>query len=76
MDWMLLKSLNRHKAFGINVLFVTALGINISFCAYADETKVTLEPVTVEASRTSQLAIADAASAGIITKKQLDTCTY
>ena len=72
---MLLKSLNRHKAFGINVLFVTALGINISFCAYADETKVTLEPVTVEASRTSQLGIVDAASAGIITKKQLEART-
>ncbi len=72
---MLLSSLNRGLASGFNALFLTALGINISFCAYADETEKILESVTVEASRTSQLGIVDAASAGIITEKQLEART-
>ncbi len=63
---MLIQYLNRSITPNYNALFAVALGINISFCAYADETEKTLESVTVEASRNSQFGIVDAASAGII----------
>ena len=67
--------LNRGKIPCFNVLIAVALGINISFCAHADEAEKSLESVTVEASRNSQLGIVDAASAGIITAKQLEART-
>lgn len=66
---------NRYKIPCFNVLIAVALGINISFCAHADEAEKSLESVTVEASRNSQLGIVDAASAGIITAKQLEART-
>ena len=69
---MPIQCLNRNVIPKCNVFFALALGINISFCAYADETEKSLESVTVEESRTSQLGIVDAASAGIITEKQLE----
>lgn len=40
-----------------------------------NETEIVLESVTVEASRTSQIGISDAASQGFITQKQLEART-
>ena len=72
---MLIFFLNKSKRSSINMCVLTALGVHISFFAYADEPEKVLESVTVEASRTSQLGIVDAASAGIITGKQLEART-
>ena len=70
-----LLSPNKGLCTGINALFLTALGVYISFSAHAEDPEKALESVIVEASRTSQLGIVDAASAGIITEKQLEART-
>ena len=72
---MLFLSINKCGRSGMNAFFLIVLGVHISFYADADAPEKILESVMVEASRTSQLGIVDAASAGIVTEKQLEART-
>ncbi len=56
-------------------LLAIAVGLPNAQADEGDRTEKTLETVTVESSRISQLGIADAASTGIVTEKQLEART-
>jgi hypothetical protein len=58
---------------GLMIAALAACSIHISTAAHAQET--TLEAVTVQTSRTSQLGIAESANAGVVTQQQLEART-
>ena len=65
------KNVNHLLTFLVSLLSINAL-MPLAWAEKNNETDIELEDIVVEASRTSQIGLSDAASQGFITQKQLD----
>ncbi len=65
------KYFNNALRFTVSILSMNAL-LPLAWAEGSNETDIELENIVVEASRTSQMGLADAASQGFITQKQLE----
>ena len=66
---------SNRRRFILNPLAVAMLGMFSCSWAFAADTDAALGEIVIQGSRNSQLGIADAASAGVVTQKQLEART-